>query len=95
MVRITPSKERPVDSGDESINDNDNSIDQNDKTKGYRFQCMNSTRLMVLTILCLQNSLYTVLRRYSQGVLLETYSKVSVEKDSQNFFFNEIRNCTN
>eukprot|EP00980_Cylindrotheca_fusiformis_P010324 scaffold2299_cov131-Cylindrotheca_fusiformis.AAC.11 len=39
------------------------------------FQCMNSTRLMVLAVLCLQNSMYTVLRRYSQGVLKETYSK--------------------
>mmetsp|Transcript_19124 Transcript_19124/g.46187 ORF Transcript_19124/g.46187 Transcript_19124/m.46187 type:complete len:497 (-) Transcript_19124:196-1686(-) len=36
---------------------------------------MNSTRLMVLLVLCLQNSLFTVLRRYSQGVLKETYSK--------------------
>ena len=40
------------------------------------FQCMNSTRLMVLMILCLQNSMFTVLRRYSQGVLREVYSKV-------------------
>ena len=37
---------------------------------------MNSTRLMVLIVLCLQNSLFTVLRRYSQGVLKEDYSKV-------------------
>jgi len=42
------------------------------------YKCMSSTRLMVLTVLCLQNSIYTVLRRYSQGVLSETYSKVSV-----------------
>ena len=40
------------------------------------FQCMNSTRLAVLLILCLQNSMFTVLRRYSQGVLREVYSKV-------------------
>jgi len=39
--------------------------------KGY----MNSTRLMVLVVLCLQNSIFTLLRRYSQGVLRETYSK--------------------
>ena len=39
---------------------------------------MNSTRLMVLLVLCLQNSLFTVLRRYSQGVLQENYSKVRV-----------------
>ena len=37
---------------------------------------MNSTRLMVLLVLCLQNSMYTILRRYSQGVMKETYSKV-------------------
>mmetsp|Transcript_11872 Transcript_11872/g.27750 ORF Transcript_11872/g.27750 Transcript_11872/m.27750 type:complete len:492 (+) Transcript_11872:126-1601(+) len=36
---------------------------------------MNSTRLMVLMVLCLQNSMFTILRRYSQGVLQETYSK--------------------
>lgn len=39
-------------------------------------QYMNSTRLMVLLVLCLQNSMFTVLRRYSQGVLREVYSKV-------------------
>ena len=39
-------------------------------------QCMSSTKLVVLAILCLQNSLYTVLRRYSQGSLNEVYSKV-------------------
>lgn len=38
---------------------------------------MNSTRLIVLLVLCLQNSMFTILRRYSQGVLKETYSKVS------------------
>jgi len=36
---------------------------------------MNITRLVVLVVLCLQNSLFTILRRYSQGVLKETYSK--------------------
>ena len=36
-----------------------------------------SMKLAVLVILCLQNSIFTVLRRYSQGVLKETYSKVS------------------
>lgn len=33
---------------------------------------------MVLMVLCLQNSLFTVLRRYSQGVLKEKYSKHEV-----------------
>lgn len=41
---------------------------------------MNSTRLVVLLVLCLQNSMFTTLRRYSQGVLKETYSKVSQVK---------------
>lgn len=52
-----------------------------DYTKRRRtpfFQCMSSIRLVVLVILCLQNSLYTVLRRYSQGILKEEYSKYEV-----------------
>jgi UDP-sugar transporter A1/2/3 len=39
---------------------------------------MNGTKLMVLMILCLQNSVFTVLRRYSQGILKEDYSKHEV-----------------
>jgi len=37
-----------------------------------------STRMFVLFVLCLQNSLFTILRRYSQGVLHEIYSKHEV-----------------
>lgn len=33
-------------------------------------------RFLVLMILCFQNSMFTVLRRYSLGVLKEEYSKV-------------------
>ena len=33
-------------------------------------------RFLVLLILCFQNSMFTVLRRYSLGVLKEEYSKV-------------------
>lgn len=40
-----------------------------------RFQWLCSMRTLVLLILCLQNSLFTVLRRFSQGVLHEKYSK--------------------
>jgi hypothetical protein len=47
------------------------------------FQGMNSMKLIVLVILCLQNSLFTVLRRYSQGVLREVYSKVSLRLNKQ------------
>jgi UDP-sugar transporter A1/2/3 len=43
-----------------------------------RFRCMSSMRIVVLVVLCLQNSLFTVLRRYSQGVLKENYSKYEV-----------------
>mmetsp|Transcript_6813 Transcript_6813/g.8489 ORF Transcript_6813/g.8489 Transcript_6813/m.8489 type:complete len:309 (+) Transcript_6813:77-1003(+) len=39
---------------------------------------INSTKVAVLLVLCLQNSLFTVVRRYSQGVLKETYSKHEV-----------------
>lgn len=46
-----------------------------------RLTCINGTRLMVLMILCLQNSIYTVLRRYSQGTLKEDYSKVRIRFD--------------
>lgn len=38
---------------------------------------MSSMKLFVLCLLCMQNTLFTVLRRYSQGVLKENYSKVS------------------
>jgi len=37
-----------------------------------------SIKVAVLLILCLQNSIFTVLRRYSQGVLKEEYSKHEV-----------------
>mmetsp|Transcript_32673 Transcript_32673/g.43424 ORF Transcript_32673/g.43424 Transcript_32673/m.43424 type:complete len:123 (-) Transcript_32673:994-1362(-) len=33
---------------------------------------------VVLIVLCLQNSVFTLLRRYSLGILQEGYSKVSV-----------------
>jgi hypothetical protein len=47
------------------------------------FQGMNSMKMIVLVVLCLQNSLFTVLRRYSQGVLREVYSKVSLRSNKQ------------
>lgn len=37
-----------------------------------------STKMLVLIVLSLQNSLFTVLRRYSQGVRKETYSTYEV-----------------
>ena len=51
--------------------------DLNKKSKIMVFKSMmNSTKLFVLVLLCMQNTLFTVLRRYSQGVLKEIYSKV-------------------
>jgi len=41
------------------------------------FSVMSSMKLFVLFLLCMQNTMFTVLRRYSQGVLKENYSKVS------------------
>ena len=43
----------------------------------------NTTKVAVLIILCLQNSLFTVVRRYSQGVLQEAYSKVRIDLSFQ------------
>ena len=37
-----------------------------------------SIKVLVLSVLCLQNSLYTVFRRYSLGVLKENYSKYEI-----------------
>lgn len=39
---------------------------------------LSQIKVLVLVILCLQNSLFTVLRRYSQGILKEDYSKHEV-----------------
>mmetsp|Transcript_39 Transcript_39/g.191 ORF Transcript_39/g.191 Transcript_39/m.191 type:complete len:426 (-) Transcript_39:123-1400(-) len=39
---------------------------------------MATIKVAVLLILCLQNSMFTLLRRYSQGVLKEMYSKYEV-----------------
>ncbi|EJK46406.1 hypothetical protein THAOC_34921, partial [Thalassiosira oceanica] len=56
------------------------SRDQPDyKTEARMFSSvMNSTKLAVLFLLCMQNTLFTVMRRYSQGVLREQYSKYEV-----------------
>ena len=66
--------------------DEDNYLDQleEDERKTIRakmtnFQYnMNGTKLAVLCLLCLQNSVFTVLRRYSQGILKENYSSYEV-----------------
>lgn len=52
--------------------------EENEKEPRRMKACMSSTKFMVLMILCLQNTLFTVLRRYSLGVLKEQYSKHEV-----------------
>ena len=52
------------------------SIKDRDKKMAFT-SMMSSIKLLVLCLLCMQNTLFTVLRRYSQGVLKENYSKVS------------------
>lgn len=43
-----------------------------------RLSWMSSTRVIVLLVLCLQNSFFTVVRRYSLGFKRESYSKYEV-----------------
>jgi len=58
--------------------------DENSKAKRHcscgimRVLGMNGIKLFVLVVLCLQNSVFTLLRRYSLGVLKEKYSKHEV-----------------
>uniref|UniRef100_A0A7S2YJT7 Uncharacterized protein n=1 Tax=Entomoneis paludosa TaxID=265537 RepID=A0A7S2YJT7_9STRA len=49
-----------------------------DARKDSKSDSQNSIKLIVLLVLCLQNSLFTVLRRYSHGVLQESASKYEV-----------------
>mmetsp|Transcript_23945 Transcript_23945/g.57771 ORF Transcript_23945/g.57771 Transcript_23945/m.57771 type:complete len:381 (+) Transcript_23945:155-1297(+) len=53
------------------------SIKDRDKKMAFT-SMMSSIKLLVLCLLCMQNTLFTVLRRYSQGVLKENYSKYEV-----------------
>ena len=47
------------------------------KTRGI-LSMISSVRILVLVVLCTQNSIYTVLRRYSLGTLQEKYNKYEV-----------------
>ena len=71
-----PPKNLVTDTIDRGIDEVD--IQKKESRAIMRFTCMNSTKLLVLCILCLQNSMFTILRRYSQGVLKEIYSKVRI-----------------
>lgn len=57
-----------------------NLVKQTSINKGFTkaWTSTSTIKLLVLLILCLQNSIYTVLRRYSQGILKEKYSKHEV-----------------
>ncbi|KAL7516719.1 hypothetical protein ACHAWX_001706 [Stephanocyclus meneghinianus] len=48
------------------------------KSESQTFFKMNSIKFLVLMVLCLQNTFFTVMRRYSLGVLREKYSKYEV-----------------
>ena len=80
---LNSSNSRGLDwaTANEKDNDETNDDDDHDVRKDHRgvmarlFQGFSSIRLVVLLVLCFQNSLFTVLRRYSQGVLKERYSK--------------------
>ncbi len=52
---------------------------------------MSSTKLFVLVLLCMQNTMFTVLRRYSQGVLKEVYSKVRRHIMSINRYSSQLK----
>lgn len=72
------SKSRHLPEDEEKEEDKEKEADAQEKNRRsiMKLQCMNSTKIIVLCILCLQNSMFTILRRYSQGVLKEVYSKV-------------------
>jgi hypothetical protein len=86
-AEIQSSRSRDsIDSNNNENGDDGDDDDDDETSKGHRGghkrllsqlrQYFSSMRMIVLLILCLQNSLFTVLRRYSQGVLREVYSKV-------------------
>mmetsp|Transcript_20501 Transcript_20501/g.56582 ORF Transcript_20501/g.56582 Transcript_20501/m.56582 type:complete len:532 (+) Transcript_20501:71-1666(+) len=60
------------------INGGRDESDLRDCASSGLFQDKNAIKSFVLLVLCLQNSLFTVLRRYSHGVLQETASKYEV-----------------
>jgi hypothetical protein len=60
-------------SGTGKLNRKDSDLKKSQNTSSYN---MNRIKFFVLLVLCLQNTLFTVMRRYSLGVLKEKYSKV-------------------
>ncbi|KAI2507943.1 Nucleotide-sugar transporter [Fragilaria crotonensis] len=79
MERRTSSLTKPLKTQLVSEKDLDDKDTQKKETRHVmKLACLNSTKVLVLCILCLQNSMFTILRRYSQGVLKEDYSKHEV-----------------
>lgn len=77
MERRSSTLSNPAKTRSTAKKDTDEEDIQKKEARGImKFACMNSTKVLVLCVLCLQNSMFTVLRRYSQGVLKEAYSKV-------------------
>jgi solute carrier family 35 (UDP-sugar transporter), member A1/2/3 len=73
-----------LDGDDDETYDDDNNNSKDIRPRATRYSLaslysiMSSIKVFVLLVLCLQNSMFTVLRRYSQGVLKELYSKYEV-----------------
>lgn len=85
-LSISPEKKKEIlnkKKFDETDDDDDKDIQKKEPRGIMKWSCMNSTKMIVLCILCLQNSMFTILRRYSQGVLQEIYSKVSQRQYEQ------------
>ena len=52
--------------------------ENNGKNQHFRFRIQLTLRNIILIVLCLQNAGFTLLRRYSQGVLKEEYDYSSL-----------------
>lgn len=78
LQRGKASKTIPVVADNEPIATKINSSPSRNMSAPPSINNVKFIKLGVLLVLCIQNSLFTVLRRYSQGVLKETYSKHEV-----------------
>jgi len=73
----TPWRLRRIESI-EQLNRNRADSDESIKKSTVKMAFPSTIKMVVLAVLCLQNSIFTVLRRYSQGVLQEKYSSYEV-----------------
>lgn len=74
-AKLSLTRSASQDNPKDELDGSDHDIRKDHRSNMSRFSCMSSIRFTVLLVLCLQNSLFTLLRRYSQGILKETYSK--------------------